>query len=666
MLFDIEKAYDRTWKYHILEMIHRFGICGPLAYFIKNFLENRKFKVQLNNNYSDEREQEQGVPQGSVLSVTLFIIAINNIIEDIPGDVSKSLYVDDLAIYYSSNNIATIERKLQLSINKIHTWTHNNGFKLSTDRGKIVAIHFHRKRGLQTEPDLYLNRIRIAFSETAKFLGMTFDQRLKWKPHIQSLKQSCQKALNIVKCLSNANWGSDRTSLLRIYRSLIRSKLDYGCQIYSSAPEHILKSLNSVHNEALRLCTGAFRSSPVVSLYAESGEPSLTIRRQQMSLQHYIRLARLPGTPAYNAIHNEDTVALFNNITLTAPLGVRMARFFTNNNIPPIDVLPYSTSTEAVWTLPVDIICNHKYYNQNKKDYDPHTLKILFLDHCNEYHNNSTSIYTDGSKMEGGVGCAAFSAEFTSKNKLNNKSSIYTAELSAILLAVKKIYNSANDNFTIYTDSRSTLQPIETINSDHPIVSKIQEWIIKLSARKKKIQFCWVPSHISVAGNEKADQYAREAAVSLELPIINSVPHKDYHCTIKKILREKWQEEWVDTQNNKLRSIKDSVNVWPSSYQDSRTKQVILTRLRIGHTRLTHGHLMEGRLATYCGSCTVPLTVQHLLIECPDYVQERNMCFPGGGGNLNLAGILGEPPSRVYPINKIFKFLNIINIVKHL
>ena len=87
--FDIEKAYDTTWRYHILETIYNVGIRGRLAYFIQNFLHKRTFKVQIANTKSPEYIQEQGVPQGSVLSVTLFAIAINNIIADIPDDMES-------------------------------------------------------------------------------------------------------------------------------------------------------------------------------------------------------------------------------------------------------------------------------------------------------------------------------------------------------------------------------------------------------------------------------------------------------------------------------------------------------------------------------------------------------------------------------------------------
>ena len=71
------------------------------------------------------------------------------------------------------------------------------------------------------------------------------------------------------------DWGADTKVLLRLYRSLVLSKLDYGCIVYGSARQSYLRKLDSIHNQGLRLALGAFRISPVNSLYAEANEPSL-------------------------------------------------------------------------------------------------------------------------------------------------------------------------------------------------------------------------------------------------------------------------------------------------------------------------------------------------------------------------------------------------------
>ena len=78
IFFDLEKAYDTTWKYGILKDLFDMGLKGNLSTFISNFLSDRAFNVGVNSTYSDIQEQEMGIPQGSILSVTLFSIKINS------------------------------------------------------------------------------------------------------------------------------------------------------------------------------------------------------------------------------------------------------------------------------------------------------------------------------------------------------------------------------------------------------------------------------------------------------------------------------------------------------------------------------------------------------------------------------------------------------------
>ncbi|GFV49983.1 probable RNA-directed DNA polymerase from transposon X-element [Trichonephila clavipes] len=98
IFFDIEKAYDRTWRYGILRTLFNFGFRGNLPTFIKKFLNLRTFRVRLGGTLSAPFTQAEGVPQGSILSVTLFICHISSILSILSPSIQASLYVDDLQI----------------------------------------------------------------------------------------------------------------------------------------------------------------------------------------------------------------------------------------------------------------------------------------------------------------------------------------------------------------------------------------------------------------------------------------------------------------------------------------------------------------------------------------------------------------------------------------
>ena len=125
IFFDQEKTYDITWKYEIMRDLRDLCLNGRLPHFINGFLLERKFKICIESTHSDMKNQEEGVPQGSVLSVTLCNIKIN-ITKCWSPVVNRSLYVDDLLICYRSKYIRIIKRKLQQCFDKINKWATEN------------------------------------------------------------------------------------------------------------------------------------------------------------------------------------------------------------------------------------------------------------------------------------------------------------------------------------------------------------------------------------------------------------------------------------------------------------------------------------------------------------------------------------------------------------
>ena len=94
------------------------------------------------------------------------------------------------------------------------------------------------------------------------------------------------------------------------YRTIVRSKLDYGSIVYGSARESYLKTLDTIHHQGIRLALGAFRTSPADSLLVEANEPSLNDRREKLSLQFALKLKSNRSNPTYNTVFSR-TISLF-------------------------------------------------------------------------------------------------------------------------------------------------------------------------------------------------------------------------------------------------------------------------------------------------------------------------------------------------------------------
>ena len=176
---------------------------------------------------------------------------------------------------------------------------------------------------------------------------------------------------------------------MRIYRATTRSQLDYGSQIYASAPQHILKKLNSIHNLAIRLSTGAFRSSPVLSLMAESGEMSLADRRDQLCIQQYTRQHRLPDSPSTQTTLDNYHAENFIDSPHSKPFGIHTRDIMRKLNFSSSPIIPATPSYEPPWKLPEHLICSHQVIKR-KDSYPPDVTKALVIQHQTNCHGQRT------------------------------------------------------------------------------------------------------------------------------------------------------------------------------------------------------------------------------------------------------------------------------------
>jgi ribonuclease HI len=482
-----------------------------------------------------------GVPQGSVLSVTLFSVKINSIVDALGPDIHKCLYVDDFTISYCSQIMACIERKLQNSLYHLSNWANENGFKFSTT--KTVCMHFCNRRGLHPDPVLHLNNNPIPIVEKTKFLGLIFDRKLTFKAHIDYLRVKCQAGLQLLRTISKLDWGADRETMLRFFRALIRSRIDYGAPVYGSARPSYLLKLKPVQNQALRLCLGAFRTSPIVSLHAEAGESPMHIRRAQLGVQYAIKIATDPENPANESIFNNRWRHLYDaHPRRIKPLGYRIAEPLSRVCPDTSMLLPRLISSDMpYWFL------KHPEIDTTMTQFDKHATNAIELRHnfCDLLlkYPEHVQFYTDGSRSESAVACAGTGNDMTLQIRLPDAASIYTAELTAILETLNILQRSPHQSILIITDSLSALEALHHLDFKHPLVFKILSVYTEMSPRDTV--FMWCPSHVGIRGNETADLLARQA-LSYQ-PCDFRIPFRDFYQGVKVLFRSQWQSEWDTT-----------------------------------------------------------------------------------------------------------------------
>ena len=203
---------------------------------------------------------------------------------------------------------------------------------------------------------------------------------------------------------------------------------------------------------------GAFRTSPAQSLYLEAHEPSLTTGQLKLSLNYVLKLKSLLENPADRCVFEPENTKLFEESkSKVPPLGIHiiphLEKSKLNQNLvddaSPLDIIP--------WKLSVPVV-RFNLTSFKKDTTNPEIYKQLYLQLISEYPLSEKN-FTDGSKTEDGVAAAAVSTKRINKPftcRLPDDSSVYTAELRAILLALKHVYYSKGKSFLILSDSLSS------------------------------------------------------------------------------------------------------------------------------------------------------------------------------------------------------------------
>ena len=277
------------------------GISGGLLEWIGDYLQGRQQRVCINGQTSQWADVLAGVPQGSVLSPTLFSIFINDIFVGVPEQVRSSLYADDGALWVTASELPAALALMQTALDSVASWTHTWGLTIA--KAKTHAIVFTSRRGPVPTP-LQFCGTDLQFVPSVRFLGVLFDQRLTWRSHILNLRDRCRKDLQLLSVVASHRWGASYTTLCQLYTALVLPKLDYGSFLYASAAPSVCILLDRIQYASIRIILGALRCTPVFRLEAEADLLPLGIRCRQLLSQYGSRVLSIPNHPVCHILCN--------------------------------------------------------------------------------------------------------------------------------------------------------------------------------------------------------------------------------------------------------------------------------------------------------------------------------------------------------------------------
>ena len=647
VFFDIEKAYDMLWKEGLMIQLKKLGVGGRLFNWILSFLFGRTIQVRVGADVSTVTEVQNGTPQGSVISPVLFNIMVNEVFRRVSPDIEVSLYADDGALWRRGRNINFIVSKIQQAIEAVVGWAGDWGFRFSVAK---TYCEFFTKRTVADNVKLYMYGEPLERVEVARYLGLWFDRRLTWKAHIDKLETKCKRVLNVMRCLTGMEWGASRSSLMTLYYALLRSAIDYGSFVYGSASDSRLMKLERIQSRALRLCCGALQSSPIVSLHVELGEMPLAIRRKKLSLAYWSNLeGHNQGNPAKRVIEP----CWEYEAKKGKGFGWRVREWVQEAGLKEGMVSPtVAMSPVPPWLFPMPIV-DMSILKYAQEEQEKQYVAGYALHHIGCTYARPVQIYTDGSKdPESGKTAAAMVVKgmgVCASWRLTDEVSVYTTELIAIIKALEWVEETGQEEGLICSDSAAVLGSIQSFRSCRmDLLNEVYLCLYRLEQRGASVSFLWIPAHVGIWGNEKADGLAKKALENPEPQVNTKLGRGEVKVFIRRALTEQWQIQWnTSPKGRHMYAIHREVGR-EARVGGCRRDEVVVARLRIGHTLLNSTQCRVGRTET--GDCMwcpgQDETVEHVWLVCPTYQSHREhwkeQLQSAGCSDFNLAAVLGD------------------------
>src|SRR5215813_12051339 len=292
VFLDLSKAFDVVPHDILMKKLNNYGIRGKAHDLIKSYLDNRKQYVDISGSKSTYLKITSGVPQGSILGSTLFLIYVNAIYK---FSTSKLImYADDINLIYSGSSLYEIIYNTNNDLTQLHNWFNSNKLRINIKKSNYLIFHSpQHKILLNTPPILYNNNI-LTRSSFTKFLGIFLDDKMSWKIQINNVCKQIAIGLGFV---SKIRQYFPYYVVKHICTSFIESYLTYGIESWGTACKTTLNPLYTLQKRALRIIHSLPPSSSVSEIFPTDG--ILTLRQLA-----YYKLAVL----FHGVIHNSRDI----------------------------------------------------------------------------------------------------------------------------------------------------------------------------------------------------------------------------------------------------------------------------------------------------------------------------------------------------------------------
>ena len=635
VFLDMEKAFELACADSILEALVKRGVKGRLLAWLSDYLRGRHARVKFQGQVANYHDFPNGTPQGGILSPLLFNLLMAILVSLVfPENVELLSYADDLVLVVKGTAANKIE-KAQQALTRIVDECDVLGLKVSA-----VKTHAMVFRAKDPQTHLHIRHTQVEWVKEHQYLGVWLDKGLKFSRQVTYLVERMNARHSMMRAMTRPLIGASPAVLRLYYIHAIRPLVDYSAPTLITLSDKMCQKLEVVQNKAMRTILGAPRWTSITIMLSELGLVPLKDRITQL----------MAGRVASILNRGSDTEAQkkLRNLQGHIPNKSRWIKAAVNSIVTLVDVWPLLTQgpdvtsptyTESPPWEETKLEVTYTRLPSAKAHCLPQEMRqqaLMGMDSLQGPHH--AVYYTDGSvnPTTGTAGAACISNGVSVAWRTSDHSSTLQTELVGILAALDNAQNRPEPTVVIHTDSKTALQSLkQRRHKDNiQVVTTILGMVQGLVDNGRRVIINWIPSHVGLHGNERADELARRASSRpvvdyVVLPSIRQMKAKARHTT--RTLACQAQRQAEGTLRSAAWYAKTSGrSPLNPTLQRCRRDATHLHRLRLGYrTWAEINHPQEPRECEHCNQPSrQPLL--HYLTECQATVGLRSPAAPPG------------------------------------